>query len=264
MNLIYLDLETTGLELTSSIVQFAAYKLDETREINANSKLISEYCNPFDNEQMELFKEHKLEESLIASLNVSNITFDILDKAKSEYEVFNEFMIKLDKLYTESLLSNERIVLVGYNIINYDYNILINAVKRLYKEDIELQSKYLNILFNCDICDIYVDTMKYFHTKSFDKQPYDYKLSTISRLFQFQSDSFHNAETDVLATIHISKHIDKMNMYNVKKFTNDILLTFGKCKYQLLSQVKQTDSGYYQWLMTNCPEIKNRVELINL
>lgn len=262
MKLLYIDLETTGLELTSNIVQLCVYQLDETRTVQANSKLISTYCNPFDEEQMELFKEHKLEESLIASLNVSNITFDMLNTAKSEYEVFNEFMTELDSLYIEALLTNEPLVLVGYNIINYDYNIIVNAVKRLYKDDIELQSKYLNILNNCFISDVYVDTMKHFHNKSIDKQPHNYQLSTISKLFQFQFDSFHNAETDVLATIYISNYLDKMNIYNIKKFNNDILLTFGKYKYQLLSQVKQSDENYYQWLMNNCSDIKNRIDTI--
>lgn len=257
MKLVYLDLETTGLELDSSIVQICSIVTNEDKKVDMNNidnyKLISEYCNPFDNEQMELFKENKLEEHLIASLNVSNISFETLSQANSEYNVMNKFFERLYELYTKCLINNEDIVLIGYNILNYDLYILKNSIKRLFSDklSLELQSKYMNMLNSMKIADVYIDMKLFFDTSvSYDKHPHNFKLSTLSTLFKFKGDNYHNAETDVLATIYLSQYV-KTKIYNVSRFMNDRLITFGKYRGKTLSQIEQHHNQYYEWLTTN-------------
>jgi hypothetical protein len=96
------------------------------------------------------------------------------------------------------------------------------------------------------IADVYIDMKLFFDTSvSYDKHPHNFKLSTLSTLFKFEGNNYHNAETDVLATIYLSRYV-KTKIYNVSRFMNDRLITFGKYRGKTLSQIEEQHNQYYE------------------
>jgi len=165
MNILWLDVETTGLDpKTSAISQIAA--------IAPNGSECSIEMKPFDGAEISP-----------KALQVQGITVKQLMTRETQFEGFSRFC----KFVT--CFDEQPFMIAGYNA-GFDKNFIFESMIRLGYRPIQLFSPY--------VVDVYALTQIYF--SDLQSKPCNFQLSTVCAWFKIPLPGAHNALADIRAT----------------------------------------------------------------
>lgn len=174
------DLETTGFDAGNKIIEIAALKV-------RNDEIVDSF-ESFVNPQMHIPSK---------TTKINGITDKMVLEAPFLSEVLGDFV---------KFIGND--VLVGHNIIGYDYNIL---------------SKECLTLFNAGLTSDFVDTLELVKSVEIKGTPENNQLKTLCDFFGIKETPTHRAMQDVKANFElykILKRLPKITNHSIKKSTD--------------------------------------------